>query len=188
MLNALAQARVCAFFHLRLFDDFPPLLHLHADAATFVLVNRMAHAQAAPTARLVFLPSFPGEHQRSEKDQYSRDEFTSHVHGAPLQVALAATLHRVDREDLTFVLRFAPVTKVTEVVCLRRPVGEVGKTSRTDFSAGGHQPRIRSCSPRSACSLQGPSHIQAPRDNRYLSAQPPRTAIDVFLAAPLCEV
>jgi hypothetical protein len=61
LLNTVAQTRVCAFLHLRFFDNLFALLHLYAEASTFVLVDGMAHAQAAPTAKLVLLSRRPGQ-------------------------------------------------------------------------------------------------------------------------------
>jgi hypothetical protein len=84
LFNAVAQTRVCADFHLWHFDNFSLVLHLNADHCTFVLVDGMAHAQAAPTARLIFWPRRTGEHQGGENDDYCH-EFASQVHWTGLQ-------------------------------------------------------------------------------------------------------
>jgi hypothetical protein len=55
LLHTLLQTRFRASFHLGLFDNFVAVLHANADLRALVFVHRMAHAEAAPTSRLVFL-------------------------------------------------------------------------------------------------------------------------------------
>jgi hypothetical protein len=88
LLHAVTQTGFRAGFHLRFFDDLRAMLHSNTNPRAFILIEGMAHAEAAQAATVSFRDRSrsPGQPQRGKNDDEDcgfeglRDYPITHVH------------------------------------------------------------------------------------------------------------
>jgi len=79
LLDAMAWTRFGAGFHLRFLDNRLAMLHLDANLGTFVLVNRMTHAETAPATRSAVRQGRRASQRQGREKDDSVHEPASHV-------------------------------------------------------------------------------------------------------------